>query len=576
MKRSLTSLSILAAAFLIPACGKSHSGGPPPQTGVAVSVSPAAATVLVGGVQSFTVTVSGTTEAAVTWSVDGIPGGNGAVGTIQATATGAEYSPTGVPNPDPVTVTATSQADTSASGNSTVTVGYPNDTATAQSLPIHLGTSGGNASYLTTSSSMTTCCSGTLGCLVRRDGSFFILSNNHVLDKSGQGTVGDSICQPGLVDSNCKPGSRVAALFQAAPLQTSNVDAALAQIVAGAVDTSGTIQDLGAAGSVSIDPAPPSATLADPASVLAANQRVAKAGRTTGLTCGDLLSINMDVQVDYSTSCAGPTTFTIVFHNQLLIDGGTFSEAGDSGALVVTSDAARPVGLLYAGNGSSTVASPIADVLAALKNASTGELPVIVGGADHAVSCAAVAPHRSSKSKRVETPPPTSLEFTRASDAKEKLGATLLEDPAVAGLGIGTSSDNPSEGAILVYVRGIPKSPLPHHLGGVRTKIVRMEEAGGAPKAQPTQEHLRRVTGIKEQHAAAFVGKNGVIGIGVGRSEDADGEPAVVLYVERSGGFTGVDVEIEGVRTRVIEGERFRTFGWGKPRDPASGCCGDR
>jgi hypothetical protein len=310
--------------------------------------------------------------------------------------------------------------------------------------------------------------------------------------------------------------------------------------------------------------------------VLAANQRLSKTGRTTGLTCGDLLSIDMDVQVDYSTSCAGPTTFTVIFHNQLLIDGGSFSEAGDSGSLVVTSDAARPIGLLFAGNGTSTVANPIQDVLAALKNVTTGELPAIVGGADHPVSCAAVAPIPRSRPKTVAAPAPTLPEFSRASAVKERIGAQLFQDPAVAALGIGTSGDNPSEGAILVYIHGIPKSPLPHHLGGVRTKIVRMDEAAGAPRQQPTAEHLRHVRGIKEQHIAKFLGKNGVIGVGVGRSEDAEGELSLVFYVERAAGVPAVDVEIEGVRTRVIEGERFRTFGWGKAREPSSGCCGNR
>jgi hypothetical protein len=576
MGRQFKHLAILASAFLIPACGKKHSDSPPPPSAISVKISPASASVIVGGVQTFLVTVSETQNAAVIWSVNGIPGGNDAVGTIQPMLSGAQYAPNHVPSPNPVIVTATSQADPAVSGVSTVTVAYPNDTSEAQPLPIKLGTSGGNATDFTTSHSIITCCSGTLGCLVRRDGLFFILSNNHVLDRSGQGSTGDPVCQPGLVDNHCSAGTLVANVFQAAPLQTSNVDAALAKIVPGAVDTSGAIQDLGPAGSMTIAPAPPSSTLADPASVLAARLRVAKSGRTTGLTCGSLLSINTDISVDYSNSCAGPTAFTVTFHNQLIIDGGSFSEAGDSGSLIVTSDAARPLGLLYAGNGTVTVASPIADVLTALKNAATGELPAIVGARDHPVSCAAVAPIPSTKPQSIQATAPTTLELTRASAAKDKLGAHLMEDPAIAGLGIGTSGDNPAEGALLVYVRGIPRSPLPRQLDGVRTRIIRLEEAGRAPEEQPSMEHLHRTTDIKEQHSAEFLGKSGVVGVGVGRSEDAEGEPALIFYVERAAGFSGVDVEIDGVRTRVIEGERFQTFGWGKSREPGSHCCGDR
>lgn len=566
---------MLAAVAFVPACGKSHSAAPQaaPSAGVSVAVSPSSASVVVGGVQTFAVSVSGTPNTALTWSVNGIPGGNGAVGTIQPTVTGAQYTPTIVPNPDPVTVTATSQADPTASGGATVTVEYANNTAAAQALPILLGTSGGNATDITSSPSLTVCCSGTLGCLVRRDGTFFILSNNHVLDRSGQGSTGDSIVQPGLIDNNCSAATKVAALSQAAPLRTSNVDAALAQIVPGAVSTSGSILDLGPAGSTTIAPAPPSSTLANPASVLAVGGRVAKSGRSTGLTCGPLISINTDVSVDYSTTCEGPAAFTVIFRNQLVVDGSSFSAAGDSGSLIVTSDTARPLGLLYGGNGDRTVAHPIADVLTALQDASSKAVPSIVGDADHAVSCAPIATVGSHKSQKAEAPPPP--EFTRVSAAKDRRGPRLLEDPAVAGLGIGTSRDNPAEGALLVYVRGTPRSAIPHQVDGVRTRIIRL---GEAPQEHPTPERLRRAADVKDWHSSELFGKNGVVGIGVGRSEDADGEPALVLYVERGAGFTGVDVEIEGLRTRVIEGERFRTFGWGKSRvpGPGSGCCGDR
>ena len=575
MRWNLKKFAILAAALLVPACAKKHSGSPPPPAGVSVVVSPGSASVVVGTVQAFSAAVSGTSNTDVIWSVNGIPGGNDAVGTIEPTIAGAQYFPRVVPSPDPVTVTATSQADPSASGASTVTVEYPNDTASAQALPVQLGTSGGNATDITTGSTLTTCCSGTLGCLVRRDGAFFILSANHVLDKSGQGAAGDPVVQPGLVDTHCTVGTRVANLFQAAPVQTSNVDAALAQIVSGAVDTSGAILDLGPAGPTTISPAPPSSTLADPSAVLSGGGRVAKSGRSTGLTCASLLSINTDVSVDYSNSCNGPAAFTVIFHNQLLVDGGAFSEAGDSGSLIVTSDAARPLGLLYAGNSSGTVANPIADVLLALPNAATGDLPVIVGSADHPVSCAAVAPVASSKTPSAAATSPSPLELTRTTAAKEKLGARLLADPAVARLGLGASGDNPEEGAILVYLRGTPRAPLPHQLGGVRTRILRLEEAGRAPREAPDLESLRLAAEVKERHSAEFFGKRGVIGLGVGKSEDAEGEPALVLYVEQSAGFSGLDIEIEGVRTRILEGDRFRTFGWGKARTPGASCCGN-
>ena len=46
---------------------------------------------------------------------------------------------------------------------------------------------------------------GTLGCLVKRDGTTFILSNNHVLANSNDAQVGDPILQPGPLDGESLP-----------------------------------------------------------------------------------------------------------------------------------------------------------------------------------------------------------------------------------------------------------------------------------------------------------------------------------------------------------------------------------
>src|SRR3546814_20460298 len=55
---------------------------------------------------------------------------------------------------------------------------------------------------------------GTLGGLVRdrETGAVAILSNNHVLANSNQGTAGDAILQPGPADGGTDPGDRIATL----------------------------------------------------------------------------------------------------------------------------------------------------------------------------------------------------------------------------------------------------------------------------------------------------------------------------------------------------------------------------
>ena len=89
-------------------------------TAVSVTVSPTTASVAVNGTQQFAVTVTGGTSGAVTWSVNGISGGNSTVGTISSS--GLYTAPASIPSSGAVTVTATSQDSSSASASANVTI----------------------------------------------------------------------------------------------------------------------------------------------------------------------------------------------------------------------------------------------------------------------------------------------------------------------------------------------------------------------------------------------------------------------------------------------------------------------
>src|SRR2546426_3186 len=95
---------------------------PPPPPTITVTVSPPSGAVLLGATQSFTATVSNTTNTGVTWAVNGIAGGNSSVGTIISTGNGAGLytAPRHLPVPPNVTVTATSAADSSKSGSAQI------------------------------------------------------------------------------------------------------------------------------------------------------------------------------------------------------------------------------------------------------------------------------------------------------------------------------------------------------------------------------------------------------------------------------------------------------------------------
>ena len=86
---------------------------------VGVSVMPTAANVRAGATESFTASVTGTTNQNVNWSVNGVVGGNATTGTISAS--GLYSAPASLPNSNAITVTAAS-ADSSASATSNVTL----------------------------------------------------------------------------------------------------------------------------------------------------------------------------------------------------------------------------------------------------------------------------------------------------------------------------------------------------------------------------------------------------------------------------------------------------------------------
>lgn len=97
---------------------------------VSVTISPSLITMATLATQPFTATVTGSSNTAVTWQVNGVSGGtstNGVVSTtVLGTANEAIYlGPSTVPSPASVSVTAISQADPTKSATATVTIQLP-------------------------------------------------------------------------------------------------------------------------------------------------------------------------------------------------------------------------------------------------------------------------------------------------------------------------------------------------------------------------------------------------------------------------------------------------------------------
>jgi hypothetical protein len=324
-----------------------------------------------------------------------------------------------------------------------------------QTPPVKLGTSGGNVH----DASRSFCCSGTLGSLVTKARVQYILSNNHIIADSDTATVGDDISQPGLVDVGCDASvaQTVATFSEAIPLGTRNVDAAIAQVVAGEVDETGAILEIGN----------PARTIA-PDDNTALGRGVAKSGRTTGLTCANINSVSTNVKVQYQRGCGKGKKFTVSYANQVLISGSSFSAGGDSGSLIVTSDTVEPIALLFAGSSTTTIGNRISDITSALGVSFVGPTST-----SPTFTCPAAVPGPTKHGRRAAV---SQASFSRALAAKERHADRLMLDEAVLGVGVGVSSEDPSEAAVIIYLEeGRSHAPLPSELDGVRSEVVRTD-----------------------------------------------------------------------------------------------------
>ena len=196
---------------------------------------------------------------------------------------------------------------------------------------------------------------GTIGARVTDGSRVFVLSNNHVLAANNLARQGDNLLQPGVFDGGRDPEDALATLHDFEPIQFcggivcpfNQMDAAVALA---------TTDDLGTGTPDDGYGTPRSGTIG---AVL--GMRVQKYGRTTGHTIGRVTGINATLDVDYRGGRAR-------FKGQIVITSdGEFSTGGDSGSLIVTKGLLmgdrRPVGLLFAGSPTNTVANPIDLVL---------------------------------------------------------------------------------------------------------------------------------------------------------------------------------------------------------------------
>jgi hypothetical protein len=198
---------------------------------------------------------------------------------------------------------------------------------------------------------------GTFGCLALgrsapRDSRLMIVSNNHVLANSNNAVFGDSVTQPGRADGGTHPNDQVGILERFVPMQyggaVNYVDAATSWVWPDRVRREHIYPSGGQHHLYRIGSSPQYPTL---------GALVGKSGRTTQLTQGRITSVNWAGNVG-----PYPGAGTAFFTGQFVVQAasGNFSMPGDSGSVIWRWETGLPpVGLLFAGGGGYTIASPM-------------------------------------------------------------------------------------------------------------------------------------------------------------------------------------------------------------------------
>ena len=204
------------------------------------------------------------------------------------------------------------------------------------------------------------------GRVVDGAGALYVLSNNHVLANSNNASIGDPALQPGPYDGGTAPADQIGTLaafntidFSGGP---NTIDAAIALSDATKLGNATPTDDgYGTPSGAIYGDANNDGVFDDKTALLGLN--VQKYGRTTKLTHGQITGINATVDVCYEVFfifCIKSARFV----DQLIIEPGSFSGGGDSGSLIVTDDQNKnPVGLLFAGSSTQTIANRIDLVL---------------------------------------------------------------------------------------------------------------------------------------------------------------------------------------------------------------------
>jgi hypothetical protein len=216
---------------------------------------------------------------------------------------------------------------------------------------------------------------GTMGCLVKKGGKLYILSNNHVLANSNNAGAGDLILQPGMFDGGIPAEDQIARLSEFIAIRFENEGSHFSNGITGLFNFIARItgsrsrfysRRMDVKNLVDCAIAEPLEGIALTGDILHIGRiagvaegmlgmKVKKSGRTTGHTTGTIEQTDVTVRVNFGANK------TALFTDQLI--AGAMSQGGDSGSVVLSEENNEVIGLLFAGSTNTTIINRIQNVM---------------------------------------------------------------------------------------------------------------------------------------------------------------------------------------------------------------------
>jgi hypothetical protein len=577
MRRTFHIALSIAAAFLLVSCGGGYSS-PPPQ--ITVMVTEASSTVSPGATDQFTATVMGTTNMAVTWQVNGVAGGNATVGTISTS--GLYTAPNTVPNPASVTVKAISAASASASGTAMVTV--------AQQVPVSVTPNPANVSVFATqqfaamvngvpSTAVTWQVNNVTG---GAQATGYISTTGNFVAPSGVPTTSNGMgsVNPAPVTvtavSTTNPNSSGSATVNITPANQNaqNTPVPLGTSGGNTNDLTGNMCCSGTLGSL--------VTRGGTQYILSNNHVLACTdGGASGTQCAPGSNILQPGLADTNCQATGTKVGNLTqFYN---LETGTAPKI-DAAIAQVISGATDPNGnILYLGGSTDVNNVPLPGAPHSGSGmAATVNMAVAKSGRTTGLTCSAVLAINTPVSVQYQKGcgSGTTFSVTYANqvdvnggsfsgpgDSGSLIVTQATADP-VALLYAGSDTDsvgNPvsdvlnffqSGGNAVTFVGGAA-----HQVIGCTLPMKPASVIATVPTVTASAEALQKATAARDAHAPELLAHPEVQAAGVGTSYDNPHEAAILLFVTKGQPRTNLPATVDGIRTRIIEGDLFAKRG---------------